>query len=150
LQAGGTAPARGVHATRYATSGREYVAASYQPAEIVLMERFSAGIFIWKDWEMDIDADVIGTGPNVAFMPMAQAEKLIEENEHLRACFDMLIAERDVLQESAAYWQEQYEKLMKVYPERTCHITAFGLPLSDFPIGKCSNCGCSANVSSKY
>lgn len=61
---------------------------------------------------MDIDADVIGTGPNVAFMPMAQAEKLIEENEHLRAridqwqrtikaqdvVIDTLITERDVLQ----------------------------------------------------
>ena len=34
--------------------------------------------------------------------------------------------------------------------ERTCHITAFGLPLSDFPIGKGSNCGCGADVSSKY
>ena len=110
---------------------------------------------------MDINADVIGTGPNVAFMPMAQAEKLIEENEHLRAridqwqrtikeqnvVIDTLIAERDVLQESAAYWQEQYDKLVKVYSERTCHITAFGLPLSDFPIGKCSNCGCGADVS---
>ena len=39
---------------------------------------------------------------------------------------------------------------VKFVQERTCHITALGLPLSDYPIGKCSNCGCGADVSSNY
>lgn len=34
--------------------------------------------------------------------------------------------------------------------ERTCYITPYGLPLSDCPIGKCSNCGHGADVNSKY
>ena len=34
--------------------------------------------------------------------------------------------------------------------ERTCHITPYGLPLSDCPIGKCSNCGHGADANSRY